>query len=101
MTNPAYGIEPAPTKVHYPAAVDSIVGDSSPLRSAAMLQPHGATDGCAVGNARARAFPSRCTRCNARRVTGANVHVRSRGVRRRVQRDHRRNMTSRCLDLTS
>jgi len=36
MTNPAYGIEPAPTKVHYPAAVDSIVGDSSLWRSAPM-----------------------------------------------------------------
>jgi hypothetical protein len=34
--NPAYGTELAPMKVHYPAAVDSIAGDSSAWRSAPM-----------------------------------------------------------------
>jgi hypothetical protein len=30
MANPAYGAEPAPMKVHYPAGVDSIADNSSP-----------------------------------------------------------------------
>ena len=52
MTNPAYGIEPAPTKVHYPAAVDSIVANSSPLQSARCssrtAQPTGVLSGTHV-----------------------------------------------------
>jgi hypothetical protein len=52
MTDPAYGIVPAPTKVHYPAAVDSIVGDSSPWRSARCssrtAQPTGVLSGTHV-----------------------------------------------------